>query len=245
MKIITGMHRSGTSAVARLFFEAGADMGEKKDFYPPDRWNPDGYFEQPDIHAVNFPLINGPWGKLAYLKLPSENTVAKRARERSRQIAETAEKYKEKWVKETRFCLTLDAWQTHGAAIEKILVCLREPIQTAESLKRRNKIPIWLALNLWEEHYRRLLSQARSLPLRFIDYNDLLNPDTAPEEILPAFKFMDCPVTEGRARLILADGLKPELKHHAAGSFPYPAKIRDLWRELRNRHRSQFTVTAS
>ena len=27
MKIISGMHRSGTSLVARLFYESGADMG--------------------------------------------------------------------------------------------------------------------------------------------------------------------------------------------------------------------------
>ena len=71
MRIITGMHRSGTSLVARLFYEFGADMGTPEYFYRPDKWNPEGYFEQPDIHAINMPLINGPWWKLAYFWLPS------------------------------------------------------------------------------------------------------------------------------------------------------------------------------
>jgi len=59
MKIITGMHRSGTSLVARLFFEAGADLGDPTTFYRPDRWNPDGYYEQPEIHGLNMKLTEG------------------------------------------------------------------------------------------------------------------------------------------------------------------------------------------
>ncbi len=62
MKIISGMHRSGTSLVARLFFEGGANMGNPLEFYRSDKWNTDGYFEQPDIHSINMPLINGPGG---------------------------------------------------------------------------------------------------------------------------------------------------------------------------------------
>ena len=65
MKLIAGMHRSGTSLVARLAFELGADFGDPETFYRPDRWNPDGYFEQIDIHAINMPLINGPLWKFS------------------------------------------------------------------------------------------------------------------------------------------------------------------------------------
>ena len=42
MKIITGMHRSGTSLVAQIAHRAGAEMGDPETFYRPDRWNPDG-----------------------------------------------------------------------------------------------------------------------------------------------------------------------------------------------------------
>ena len=44
MYLITGMHRSGTSLVAQIFFEVGMDFGDPENFYPADRWNPDGYF---------------------------------------------------------------------------------------------------------------------------------------------------------------------------------------------------------
>lgn len=80
MKLISGMHRSGTSIVAQLFYEAGSDMGNHETFYKPDKWNPDGYFEQTDIHSVNMPIVNGPWGKLSYFFLPSNDTIIVRSK---------------------------------------------------------------------------------------------------------------------------------------------------------------------
>ena len=67
MHIITGMHRSGTSLVARIFHLMGANLGDEDTFYQPDMWNPEGYFEQPDIHSINMPLVNGIFWKFSYL----------------------------------------------------------------------------------------------------------------------------------------------------------------------------------
>ena len=139
MKLITGMHRSGTSMMARLCLEAGGDLGDTKTFYEADQWNPDGYYEQPDIHKVNMPLVNGMWGKLTYFKLPSTETIIKRAPKYKSLIEEFDKKYRNKIVKETRFCLTMPAWEKYGTEFEKVLVCLRSPIQVANSIKKRNK----------------------------------------------------------------------------------------------------------
>ncbi len=136
MKLILGMHRSGTSLMARLAMEAGGDLGDPNTFYSGDKWNPDGYFEQVDIHKVNMPLINGPWGKFAYFKLPSTETILSRSEKLASLIAEYGKKYEGKVIKETRFCLTLPAWQKHGANIEKVLVCLRHPSEVAGSIKK-------------------------------------------------------------------------------------------------------------
>ena len=73
--------------------EAGADLGNPETLYPGDRWNPDGYFEQPDIHAINMPLIHGPWGRLAYFFLPSQSTIIKRGQKMSARIKNTAALY--------------------------------------------------------------------------------------------------------------------------------------------------------
>ncbi len=94
------MHRSGTSLVAKLFFEAKADMGDANKFYNADKWNVEGYYEQPDIQAINMPLINGPWWKFAYFKLPSTDVIIRRVDTLSNQISDTAKLYNKKIVKE-------------------------------------------------------------------------------------------------------------------------------------------------
>ena len=47
------MHRSGTSLVAQMFAEAGADLGNVDSFYRADKWNQDGYFEIHNDHYKN------------------------------------------------------------------------------------------------------------------------------------------------------------------------------------------------
>lgn len=71
MKIVVGMHRSGTSVLMNLLQRAGADLGDPAGFYPCDRWNPDGYFEQQEILTANRKLLHGPLGRLAFFSLPA------------------------------------------------------------------------------------------------------------------------------------------------------------------------------
>src|SRR5262245_2065716 len=98
MKLITGMRRSGPSLVARLFYEAGADLGAPGTFYRPDRWNPDGYFEQREIQGVNMKLIHGMLWKLAYFRLPSTETIRRRAERARAELRRLAQKYAGKVV---------------------------------------------------------------------------------------------------------------------------------------------------
>jgi hypothetical protein len=236
MKLISGMHRSGTSLVAQIFAAAGADLGDPATFYRPDRWNPDGYFEQTEVHAVNMPLINGPFWKLAYFFLPSEETILRRARSRAGEIARVADRYRGKVVKENRFCLTLPAWLAHGATIEKLLVVLREPAAVARSLRRRNHVGAKRAYSLWLVHNRRLLriAEERRIPHRFVRYRDLLGPDRQVDEALSMLGFFGVSVTRERVAEILAAAVKPALDHNAGATPPadYPPEVRALWSRL-------------
>lgn len=174
MYLICGMHRSGTSLVARIAHSFGADFGDPAGFHPADRWNPDGYFEQRDILDVNLRLVNGRWGRAAYLRLPSQRTIRRRAGALSERIEILAIKYQHKVVKENRFCLTLDAWRAHGATVEKLLVVFRDPASVAKSLYRRNRTPPFLARRLWAEHYRRLIPAARDIPTACLSYDRMV-----------------------------------------------------------------------
>ena len=53
---ITGMHRSGTSALAKVFADAGFDAGSN--LIPPDKDNPTGYWEDFDIFNLNNAILS-------------------------------------------------------------------------------------------------------------------------------------------------------------------------------------------
>lgn len=245
MYVITGMHRSGTSLVAQLFCHAGADMGDPESFYRPDRWNPDGYFEQPDIHAINMPLINGPWGRLAYFRLPSTKRILARAHSRHDEIAETAAKYDGKVLKETRFCLTLPAWLEHGATVRGLLVCLRDPVAVAQSLKRRNHISLRRGFGLWYEHLSRLLNHAGSLPIWFVRYENLLSTDGFVQEMSPAFEFFQLTVGDATLESLRSEAVKTDWNHHTEQQALIPDHASRLWRDLLARHAQQFQGSAT
>ncbi len=240
MKIITGMHRSGTSLVARLFYEAGADLGDPATFYRPDRWNPDGYFEQPDIHAINMPLFQGVWGGFSYLAPPSTATVFKRGRRRAPQIRTTAAEYHHKVVKDCRYCFTLPAWTAQDVEIEAILVCLRDPIAVARSLRKRNRATRRHAYSLWMLHHERLFENAGSIPLRFVYYGDLFDEEGFRKEMRPAFEFFGMELADRELAAIRNRCVKPQLNHSREVRATYPQKIDARWREIRAFHSRQF-----
>jgi hypothetical protein len=242
MKIITGMHRSGTSIVAKLFHEARANMGNPDTFYPADKWNPDGYFEQPDIHAINMPLINGYLWKFAYFWLPSTQTILKRARSQyGDAIQSTAPKYETAIIKETRFCLTLPAWLEYNTQVDRILVCLREPIQVARSIQKRNYSPLRHGLWLWKIHNQRLLDNVpKDIPIWYINYHNLLNADLYVNELSQAFDFMGVDVTESKVKELLQSHVKPSMNHHAGKTISYPDDIAVLWKNLKEKYHKQM-----
>jgi hypothetical protein len=240
MYIITGMHRSGTSLIARLFFEAGADMGDPGTFYRPDRWNPEGYYEQPDIHAINMPLINGPWGKFAYFRLPSTRTILKRAEKRAEQIRRTAEAYKGKVIKETRYCLTLPAWLKYGAEVSKILICLRDPIQVARSIQKRNFAPLRHSYYMWYLHNKRILHHAGNIPIWIVYYNNALDEDTYSQEVGKALCFFGFDLNMTDLAELRKKAVRTHMNHNPEQVEMYPPKIQELWNALRQRHADQF-----
>ncbi len=243
MNIITGMHRSASSLVSRLLSEAGADFGPTKTMYQADQWNPDGYFEQVEFHEINLPLVNGPWGNLSYFLLPSKKTILKRAKRRGEDIRRVSKKYQGMFVKEVRFSLTLPAWLEHGAKIDRILICLREPHQVAKSLKLRNHALMRHGLHMWYVHYRELLQSLNSIPNRIIFYEHLLDPNMAPAEVHGALQFMGIGINIAATRKLCSRVISLEKCDSSATGFTYPPKIQALWGSLKEKHARQAVET--
>jgi hypothetical protein len=226
------MHRSGTSLVARILLGAGGDLGDPKGFYPPDKWNKDGYFEQTDIHSVNMALVNGRFGRLAYLKLPAERTVIQRSAALRKKILKISRDYSGRIVKENRFCVTLSGWRSQGATFSRVLVVFREPFEVARSLGKRNHIPSWLAYRLWCQHYERLESGSSGLELGYVDYNVLLDRKQSKSQIDSALHFMKLPSedSETLASEMITDGIS-----HDTLSTRYPNRVNRILDRMKHR----------
>jgi hypothetical protein len=246
MRIVTGMHRSGTSLVARLLFEAGGDLGDPEVFHPADRWNPGGYYEQPAIHAVNMPLIHGRCGRLAYFWLPSARAILRRARKHSAQIRATARQYEGRFVKDPRFCLTLPAWQDHGATIEGIICCIRHPTAVAQSIRRRNHVPLSIGYSLWYAHNRRLLESADSGEMSIVCYENLLSAQHFAGEVSPVLRRFNIHPALHRLQTLYSRIANPLMNHcREVDKWKLPAHIDGLWCELNTLHGQQFRSSSN
>ncbi len=147
--------------------------------------------------------------------------------------------YRDKVVKETRFCLTLPAWLEAGAQVDGILVCLREPIAVAQSLHKRNKSTIGHGLRLWLTHNQRLLDAAGDIPVRLISFARLLDPATFAAEIGAAFRFFQLNAPAERIQEFGKTVVKPDLNHSQNQKTNYPPAIAKLWDDLCQRHAVQ------
>ena len=55
---IVGMHRSGTSMVAKLLQQAGLNLGDEADLMPPAEENPEGFYEHLEFVRLNDEVLN-------------------------------------------------------------------------------------------------------------------------------------------------------------------------------------------
>jgi hypothetical protein len=223
-----------------MFFEAGADLGDPDTFYPADRWNPDGYFEQHDIHAVNMPLINGPFWKFANFRLPSTKTILRRAEPKSEQIRQTAAKYQDKVVKETRFALTMPAWEKYGTEFDRILICLRDPIAAAKSISKRYRVPMFSGYYIWTTYFSRLLENLGDQPVWYIRYGYIMKEETFNREMGTALRFMGYDLSPEQLHALRQKCVKPDLHHNKMSKDNYPPQINELWMELLRRYDAQW-----
>ena len=201
--LLTGMHRSGTSALARLIQGLGVDIGSN--LLPAGGGNLYGHFEETafihfhdNLIARSFPQRASfcEWLPLANAEIAY--TDADRAEAKSIWNAHLA-KGGRAW-KDPRTSLFLDLW-TEILPEAKLVISLRHPYQVHRSLLRRGEpflhVDYSASILGWTVYNQRILQVISTLPKdRFI----LVDVDLAFRESrkLTEFlaHFLDLPMTE-------------------------------------------------
>lgn len=175
--IVLGMHRSGTSALARLLNMMGCYFGEEGVVSQAARDNPKGFWERLDVVWANDKLLQaagGTWWNVDQLDFGAVSREALApAQAYLTNILLKMDANRPWFIKDPRLCLTLEQWLPR-LECPVFIHAQRSPVQVAQSLLRRNGIPLEYGVRLWEFYTRSMLRALGGQPRVSVRYEDLL-----------------------------------------------------------------------
>lgn len=211
---IASMHRSGTSTDSQLLHRCGLYLGQESEIHASDSDNPDGYWEHKGFRSINeriLKIFGGGWDLPPPLPLgwTEDRRLQPLRSEAERLLDDFAEQRQWGW-KDPRNSLTLPFWT--GAVPEvKVVVCVRNPLEVALSLRRHAMSSYAFSFNLWCLYNQRLLD---ALPAdRFIvtHYETYFYRPTV--ELRRVLDFLGVPASDQLVARARSTTLK-NLRHH-------------------------------
>jgi hypothetical protein len=178
---VLGMHRSGTSALARVLNLMGVDLGNGSEAAGKD--NQRGFWEHPELNVINDNILqslNSSWQDLH--SLPDQWLEADSLGPYVRKIEGVLDQQfpqSSVWgLKDPRVCRLLPLWLPilKQRNCQPSFVCItRHPMEVMRSLKTRNKFSSWKGYLLWLKYTLEAEHASRGYPRVFVTYEDLLN----------------------------------------------------------------------
>src|SRR3954462_2308290 len=212
---IAGAHRSGTSMVTRLLHQCGVYLGSESDLMPAQADNPDGFWEHLRFVRLNDEILNslgGAWDLPPTLDQSFADKRLDPLREKAHALVRQFDETKIWGWKDPRNSLTWPFWNGVLPSL-KTLIVVRNPLEVAYSMRKRNGTSYAFGLRLWEIYNRRLL-----------------NATNATERLVTRYDaFLQKPDAE-LARIAQFIGLSDKSAKNAAALI------------ARNRRHTQFTV---
>jgi len=178
---VVGMHRSGTSFVAGAFARGGYFVGSDDKRLPPDPDNQPGYFERRDLVELDDRMLGsfgGSWwqppsveavvaGQARFVGAAADLLTEIRTEAGARPIV----------LKDPRMACLMPVWNpVVGSQLLDVLV-LRNPMDVARSLARRNGFPVQYSLALWEVYLCSLLRSLAGRPVVTVNFSALAADD--------------------------------------------------------------------
>lgn len=179
--VVAGMHRSGTSAMARLLSLSGAILPERVMDPGPD--NPLGYWEPWEMVALSDALmaaVDSRWDNV-FAVADNERAWMARAGFLDEAKAFLAHNFGDQdllVMKDPRASVLTRFWREAlvQQGIDPVyVVMVRHPLEVAESLMARNGFTREKSLLLWTSYMLAIERDTRDAPRIFVAYSDMLN----------------------------------------------------------------------
>jgi hypothetical protein len=242
------MHRSGTSALARVVNLLGVPLCVESDLMTGSG-NPTGHWESESLGRLDEDLLHMV-GAAWNAPPPSEDDLlwqgallgeVSRARQAFRSVHTTTQCV---W-KDPRLCILLPFWRFALPDRHVAVVVTRPPSEVAASLWERDRQRPEHTVAVWERYLRCAIVNCEGLPTMFLDYAELIaEPERLCEELGTFLRGngiqVDGPTGEA------AEFLRSDLRHHErAPDVQLPDSLHrllDLIRDLRGVHARFPTV---
>ena len=232
--LITGVHRSGTSAAARIVAGLDFSMGQGPIMGPaPD--NPRGFYERADIAEFNdrwLAHFGGAWWAPVLIPEAGVDALTEDTLTQERNALHLFDETQ--WfVKDPRAALLMPLWDRLALSRLPTIVCVRDPLAVADSLRLRNGFQLRRALTMWARYTSALLAHS-DRPTLVLDYDRVLED---PGKCVRAIA--DFVGVTTRSEGLLASTLEPGLRrsHGMEGQLPADCQaLHDVYQELRQAH---------
>ena len=178
--LVLGMHRSGTSALSGVACALGASA--PNNLLPANFANPSGYWESlPLVEATDELLASAGSSWDDWRKLDPQWYGSNEARHfHDRLLNIVKSEYDENAlfiVKDPRLCRLMPFFSSileEMTAAPVALLSIRDPLEVAFSLRRRDNFSISKSVALWLRHVLEAEFHSRQMPRCFISYESLL-----------------------------------------------------------------------
>jgi len=173
--LITGMHRSGTSFLARALNLRGVYLGKNEDLVS-DQWRPlsdnlTGHWENKKIYDLSEKTLSDSRGK--WDTIPKKIVINKKIGNELKKFTNELIKNSTlaSGIKDPRILLCLEAWLKFLPKNFVIIGIFRHPLKVCQSLKKRNNFSYEKSLHLWKHYNERLLSYLEKYNGFLIDFD--------------------------------------------------------------------------
>ncbi len=223
--VVIGMHRSGSSALARLLSLVGAALPTR--LMTPTEWNETGHWEPQHVAEFNnvvLASVDATWDSPFGLGMnANRRAVFEPFVERARSIL--VEEYGDApliVLKEPRISLLADMWVKALEAENytcKFVITLRSPSEVAASLRKRDGFPLDKGLLLWGAYQASSELLTRSYDRVFCRYDDVLTRPAAVIDEIEAALGIEFPRRTAKAQAEMDLFVRPDMKHNHAATI--------------------------
>jgi len=204
--LIIGEGRSGTSLTAHLLKEMGVYMGDR--LKGANHGNKDGYWENSDFVNLNIKILEDNEFDINKYPVPRPAFVEKEGKKYDEEIKEMVKKYqKGTWgAKDPRFLYTFPLYEPYMEDVH-FIVCYRNPVSVALSLRFQDKKDIFNSLRVINDYYNVLYDflEKNNCPRFMVAYEKYFDSDSQIESLC---EFVGVDYNKKLAKIV-----KPTLKN--------------------------------